>query len=108
MNAFREHNRSEERGLDVKRMSEAEAIRTFIHDYNYIGTELYGSLRCPQSPVNNIVGQGKKLGSPWQGTYGLDTHLAAGLMKALNHTYIGLEVHRLSPSLSREKDSFYI
>lgn len=93
----------------MKRMSEAEAIRIFIHD-DYIGTELYGSLRCPQSPVNNIVRQRKKTSDPpgEQGTYKLDTHLAAGLMKALNQTYIGLEVYSISPSLGREKDSFYI
>ena len=41
-------------------MSEAEAVSKFIHDGDYIGTELYGTVRCPMSLVNEVVRQGKK------------------------------------------------
>ena len=60
LNAFREHNRSKPRGLIDKRMTEKEAVDKFIQDGDYIGTELYGTVRCPQSLVNEIVRQGKK------------------------------------------------
>ena len=60
MNAFREHNRTKPKGLVDKRMTEAEAVEKYIHDGNYIGTELYGTVRCPMSLVNEIVRQGKK------------------------------------------------
>ncbi|MFO8036381.1 MAG: CoA-transferase [Anaerolineales bacterium] len=106
VNAFREHNRGKERSLVDKRMTEAEAVRTFIHDGDYIGTELYGTVRCPQSLVNEIVRQGKKdLRVAGQGVYELDMLLAAGLVKALDHTYIGLEVYGISPCLRREVES---
>lgn len=106
VNAFRDHNRGKERSLVDKRMTEAEAVRTFIHDGDYIGTELYGTVRCPQSLVNEIVRQGKKdLRVAGQGVYELDMLLAAGLVKALDHTYIGLEVYGISPCLRREVES---
>jgi acyl CoA:acetate/3-ketoacid CoA transferase alpha subunit len=106
VNAFRDHNRGKERGLVDKRMTEAEAVQTFIHDGDYIGTELYGTVRCPQSLVNEIVRQGKKnLRVAGQGVYELDMLLAAGLVKALDHTYIGLEVYGISPCLRREVES---
>lgn len=106
VNAFRDHNRKKERGLVDKRMSEAEAISTYVHDGDYIGTELYGTVRCPQSLVNEIVRQGKKdLRVAGQGVYELDMLLAAGLVKALDHTYIGLEVYGISHCLRREVES---
>ena len=60
LNAFREWNRKKPKGLVDKRMTETEAISRFIHDGDYIGTELYGTVRCPMSLVNEIVRQGKK------------------------------------------------
>lgn len=106
LNAFREHNRGKDRALTDKRMTEAEAVKKFIHDGDYIGTELYGTVRCPQSLVNEIVRQGKKdLRVAGQGVYELDMLLAAGLVKALDHTYIGLEVYGISHCLRREVES---
>ena len=106
LEAFRELNRAKPRALLDKRMTEAEAVRRFIHDGDYIGTELYGTVRCPQSLVNEIVRQGKKeLRVAGQGVYELDILLAAGLVKALDHTYIGLEVYGLSHCLRREVES---
>ena len=106
MNAFREFNRQKPRALIDKRMTEAEAVSQFIHDGDYIGTELYGTVRCPQSLVNEVVRQGKKdLYVAGQGVFELDMLLAAGLVKALDHTYIGLEVYGISNCLRREVES---
>ncbi|NOQ39900.1 MAG: CoA transferase subunit A [Anaerolineales bacterium] len=106
LNSFREHNRTKPRGLIDKRMTEAEAVGKYIHDGDYIGTELYGTVRCPQSLVNEIVRQGKKdLFVAGQGVYELDILLGAGLIKALDHTYIGMEVYGISHCLRREVES---
>jgi len=106
MNAFREHNRTKPRGLIDKRMTEKEAVSKFIHDGDYIGTELYGTVRCPQSLINELIRQGKKdLRVAGQGVYELDLLLGAGLIKALDHTYIGMEVYGISNCLRREVES---
>lgn len=106
LDGFREHNRNKSRSLIDKRLSEAEAVSRFIHDGDYIGTELYGTVRCPQSLVNEIIRQGKKdLRVAGQGVYELDLLLGAGLVKALDHTYIGMEVYGISNCLRREVES---
>ena len=106
VNAFREWNRKKNKSLIDKRMTEKEAVSRFVHDGDYIGTELYGTVRCPQSLINEIVRQGKKdLRVAGQGVYELDMLLAAGLVKALDHTYIGLEVYGISNVLRREVES---
>ena len=106
VNAFREHNRAKPKGLIDKRMTEAEAISRFIHDGDYIGTELYGTVRCPMSLVNEIVRQGKKnLRVAGQGVYELDILLGAHAIQALDHTYLGLEVYGISSCLRREGES---
>jgi hypothetical protein len=52
MNAFRKWNRTQKpRALIDKLMTEQEAIRRFVHDGAYIGTELYGTVRAPMSLV---------------------------------------------------------
>jgi len=106
VNAFREHNRGKPKGLIDKRMTEAEAVRKYIHDGDYIGTELYGTVRCPQSLVNEVIRQGKKdLRVAGQGVYELDIMLGAGCVSALDHTYIGMEVYGISSCLRREVES---
>lgn len=106
MNAFREWNRQKPKGLVDKRMSEAEAVSRFIHDGAYIGTELYGTVRCPMSLVNEIIRQGKKdLRIAGQGVFELDILLGAHLVKALDITYIGMEVYGVSECLRREVES---
>jgi len=106
INAFREHNRGKPKGLIDKRMTEAEAVDKFIHDGDYIGTELYGTVRCPQSLVNEIVRQRvKNLRVAGQGVYELDILLGAGCVSALDHTYIGMEVYGISNCLRREVES---
>ena len=106
INAFRALNREKPKGMIDKRMTEEEAIRRFVHDGDYIGTELYGTVRCPQSLVNEIVRQGKKhLRLAGQGVYELDMLLAASLVETLDITYIGLEVYGISNCLRREVES---
>jgi len=106
INAFRDSNRAKSKRLIDKRMTEAEAISRYVHDGDYIGTELYGTVRCPQSLVNEIVRQGKKdLRVAGQGVYELDILLGAGLIAALDHTYIGMEVYGISSCLRREVES---
>jgi glutaconate CoA-transferase, subunit A len=104
--AFRDWNRAKSKRLDDKRMTEAEAVRRFIRDGDYIGTELYGTVRCPMSLIHEIVRQGvKDLRVAGQGVLELDMLLAASLVKALDLTYIGLEVYGLSNCLRREVES---
>lgn len=106
INEFREWNRLKPKGLIDKRMSEAEAVRRFIHDGTYLGVELYGTVRCPMSLVNEIVRQGiKNLRIAGQGVFELDMLLAAHLVKALDVTYAGLEVYGISKCLRREVES---
>jgi glutaconate CoA-transferase, subunit A len=106
MDGFREWNRQKPKSLIDKRMTEAEAVSEFVHDGDYIGTELYGTVRCPMSLVNEIVRQGvKDLRVAGQGVFELDMLLAAGRVKALDITYIGLEVYGVSNALRREVES---
>jgi acyl CoA:acetate/3-ketoacid CoA transferase alpha subunit len=106
INSFRLHNREKPKGLIDKRMTEAEAVKRFIHDGDYIGTELYGTVRCPMSLVNEIVRQGiTDLRVAGQGVYELDILLGAHAIKALDHTYLGLEVYGISSCLRREVES---
>ena len=89
-----------------KLMTEAEAVERFVSDGDYIGTELYGTVRCPMSLVNEIVRQGKKdLRMAGQGVFESDILLAAGLVKSLDLTYIGLELYGISRVFRREVDA---
>jgi acyl CoA:acetate/3-ketoacid CoA transferase alpha subunit len=104
--AFREWNRAKSKRMTDKRMSEAEAVRTFVNPGDYIGTELYGTVRCPMSLTREIVRQGiGDLRVAGQGVLELDMLLGAGLVRALDLTYIGLEVYGLSNCLRREVES---
>ncbi len=106
MNAFRAWNRQKNKSLVDKRMSEAEAVSRFIGEGAYIGTELYGSVRCPMSIVNEIVRQDiKHLRLVGQGVYETDILLAAGLVKEMDFTYIGLELYGISHVIRREIDN---
>ncbi len=103
---FRAWNRAKSKEMVDKRMTEAEAIRRFVRSGDYIGTELYGTVRCPMSLVHEIVRQGiGDLRLAGQGVLESDMLLAASLVKALDLTYIGLEVYGLSNCLRREVES---
>ena len=104
---FREWNREKKsRALVDKVMTEAEAVSRFVYDGCYIGTELYGTVRCPMSLAREVVRQGKKdLRVAGQGVTELDLWLGAGLVKKLDITYIGLEVYGTSSALRRMVES---
>ena len=107
LDGFREWNREKKtRALVDKVMTDAEAISRFVYDGCYIGTELYGTVRCPMTLVREVVRQGKKeLRVAGQGVTELDLWLGAGLVKTLDITYIGLEVFGVSNALRRAVES---
>ena len=88
--------------LTDKVMDEREAVKRFIKDGDYIGVELYGTVRCPMSIIREIVRQGKKrLRLAGQGLLEIDFLVAAGLVEAMDITYVGYEVLGLSNILRR-------
>lgn len=107
LNAFREWNRTQKnKSLVEKVMSEQEAVSRFMFDGAYIGTELYGTVRCPMSLMRELIRQGyKDLRVAGQGVMELDMLLATGRIKALDLTYLGLEVYGTSANLRREVES---
>ena len=107
LEAFREWNRTEKsRKLIDKVMTEQEAIGRFVTDGCYIGTELYGTVRCPMSLAREVVRQAPRdLRVCGQGVLELDLWLAAGLVRKLDITYIGLEVYGTSSALRRAVES---
>jgi len=107
LDEFREWNRTQKsRKLIDKRMSEQEAVSKFVYDGCYIGTELYGTVRAPMSLAREVVRQGiKDLRVCGQGVLELDLWLAAGMVKELDITYIGLEVYGTSSALRRAVES---
>ena len=110
LDAFREWNRTQKpRTLIDKLMTEQEAIARFVTDGCYIGTELYGTVRCPMSLAREVVRQGRRdLRVCGQGVLELDLWLAAGLVKKLDITYIGLEVYGTSSALRRAVESGHV
>ena len=107
LDAFREWNRTHKsRKLIDKVMTEQQAVSQFVSDSCYLGTELYGTVRCPMSLTREIIRQGKKnLRLCGQGVAESDLMLAAGLIKKLDVTYIGLEVYGISSALRRAVES---
>lgn len=85
-----------------KLMSEREAVKRFLKPGDYLGIELYGTVRAPMSVVREIVrqkvGRLRMLG---QGLMDADFLIAAGLVEALDITYVGYEAYGLSPILRR-------
>ncbi|MCF6192181.1 MAG: CoA transferase subunit A [Candidatus Hydrothermae bacterium] len=95
----REHK---SRAMQDKLMTEQEAIRRFVQDGDYVAVELYGTVRAPLSLVRELVRQGKRhLRVAGQGLLEVDFLLAAGLVDALDLTYVGYEVLGLSAILRR-------
>lgn len=107
MEAFRAWNRTHKtREMVDKLMDEHEAVRRFVTDGCYIGTELYGTVRAPMSLAREVIRQKpKNLRVSGQGVLELDMWLAAGLVEALDITYIGMEVYGVSNGLRREVES---
>ena len=92
--------------LESKVMSEREAVKKFIHEGDYIGTELYGFVRCPMSLAREIARQKiRHLRVAGQGIMEIDILIAAGLIDKIDLTYLGYEVYGLSPVLRRAAES---
>jgi glutaconate CoA-transferase subunit A len=109
LEAFRAHNRAKEKGLVDKRMSEKEAIRRLVHEGDYVGVELYGTVRCPMSLTRELIRAGYcSLRGVGQGVYESDLFAAANSFKAMDWTYIGLEVYGVSANLRRAVESGYV
>ena len=97
--------------LREKIMDETEAVKRFIKNGDYVGFELYGTVRCPLSIVREIVR--RKIGNlrvAGQGLMDVDFLIAAGRVSAMDLTYVGYEAHGLSPVLRRacEKDGMRV
>lgn len=106
MDGFRDHNRKKPKALVEKMMTEKEAIDKFVKDGDYIGTELYGTVRCPVSLIRELVRSGKKdFSIAGQGVYELDLLFAADLVREIDFTYIGLEVYGVDRLLRRRVES---
>jgi acyl CoA:acetate/3-ketoacid CoA transferase alpha subunit len=106
LDAFREWNRSKPKALLDKRMSEREAIQRYVQDGDYLGTELYGSVRAPMSLVRELIRQGRKgLRVAGQSVLEIDLLLGASMVTATDFTYIGLELYGVSNVLRREVES---
>ena len=107
LDEFREWNRTRKtRKLVDKVMTEQEAIAKFVYNGCCIGTELYGTVRCPMSLSREVIRQGHRdLRVCGQGVLELDLWLAAGIVKKLDITYIGLEVYGTTACLRRAVES---
>lgn len=99
-------NRKRNKALIDKRMTEEEAIERFVREGDYLGFELYGSVRCPMSLTRALIRSGKKgFDLAGQGVHEADLLLAAGLIERIDITYIGQEVYGVSPLLRRAVES---
>jgi acyl CoA:acetate/3-ketoacid CoA transferase alpha subunit len=89
-----------------KVMTEQDAVSRYVNDGDYIGTELYGTVRAPMSLVREVIRQGKKhLRVAGQGIHEIDLLLAADLVDTLDITYVAWEVYGISSCLRRAVES---
>ncbi|MEZ5199748.1 MAG: CoA-transferase [Bacteroidales bacterium] len=106
LEGFREHNRKKSKALIDKTMTEKEAIEKFVKSGDYIGFELYGTVRCPMSLTRELVRSGKKdFRIVGQGVHELDMLFGANMVKEIDFTYIGLEVYGISGNMRRAVES---
>lgn len=104
---FREYvHRHKSQAMTDKLMSEQEAVARFVNDGDYLGTELYGTVRAPMSLTREVIRQGKKhLRLAGQGIHEIDLLLAADLVDTLDITYVAWEVYGISKILRRAVES---
>ena len=106
LDGFREHNRNKSKALIDKTMTEKEAIDKFVKSGDYVGFELYGTVRCPMSLTRELVRSGKKdFRIVGQGVHELDMMFAADMVREIDFTYIGLEVYGISGNMRRAVES---
>jgi glutaconate CoA-transferase subunit A len=106
LDGFREWNRNKTKKLVDKRMTEEEAIERFVKDGDYIGFELYGTVRCPLSLTRALVRSGKTdFRIAGQGVTELEYLLSQDSVKEIDFTYMGLEVYGVSSVVRRAVES---
>jgi len=106
LEGFRNHNRGKTKALVDKMMTEEEAIMQFVKNGDYIGFELYGTVRCPMSLTRALVRSGKTdFRLAGQGVHELDLLFGANMIREIDLTYIGLEVYGISANLRRRVES---
>ncbi len=94
---FRALNRNKSKALVDKLMTEEQAVEKFVEDGQYLGVELYGSVRAPMSLTRAIVRSGKKhFRLAGQGVHESDLLMAADLVEHIDFTYMGQEVYGVS------------
>ncbi|MCL4234767.1 MAG: hypothetical protein KJ042_09625, partial [Deltaproteobacteria bacterium] len=102
LEAFRAHNRAKDKRLVPKLMTGSQAIEKFVRDGQYLGFELYGSVRCPMTLTRDLIRSGKRgFSIAGQGVHEADLLLAAGLVERIDFTYIGMEVYGVSDIVRR-------
>ena len=106
LDGFRDWNRKKTKKLVDKRMTEDEAIERFVKDGDYIGFELYGTVRCPLSLTRALVRSGKTgFRIAGQGVTELEYLLSQNSVKEIDFTYMGLEVYGVSSVVRRAIES---
>lgn len=106
LEAFRAHNRKKSKALIDKTMTDEEAVEKFVKNGDYIGFELYGTVRCPMTLTRALVRSGKKdFRIVGQGVHELDVMFAADMVREIDFTYIGLEVYGISGNMRRRVES---
>jgi glutaconate CoA-transferase, subunit A len=104
----REFYRTKSRAMIDKRMTEKEAVETFVPDGCYLAIGGFGANRIPNAIVHEIVRQGKKnlgfLGHT--STHDFEVLCAGKVFNRLDAAYIvGLEARGLSPNARRYVES---
>lgn len=103
---FRRHNRQKSKALIDKTMTEEQAVEKYVKDGDYVGFELYGTVRCPMSLTRALVRSGKKdFRIVGQGVHELDLMFAADMVREIDFTYISLEVYGISGNMRRRVES---
>lgn len=106
LEAFRSWNRKKSKALTDKVINEKEAIDRFVNDGDYLGFELYGTVRCPMGLTRALIRSGKKnFRIAGQGVHEADLLLAADMIREIDFTYIGLEVYGVSSCVRRAVES---
>lgn len=104
---FRDYvHKHKSQAMKDKLMTEQEAVARFVNDGDYLGTELYGTVRGPMSLAREVIRQGKKhLRLAGQGIHEIDLLMAADLVDTLDITYVAWEVYGISKVLRRAVES---
>ncbi|MBN2489654.1 MAG: CoA transferase subunit A [Planctomycetes bacterium] len=106
LEAFRAFNRAKTKALVDKLTDERDAIDRFVADGDYVGFELYGTVRCPMGLTRALIRAGRRrLRIAGQGVHEADLLLAAGMVTDIDFTYIGQEVYGVSDCVRRALES---